>query len=101
MQEPEVLAAIISGASTILAAVIAAIAAAFIGKKFAAREKLQAERDSAIRDIHFLLKVEQFHCALHKQNTGESNQRRIRELVRTETGLEWSGRFTPGRSSGS
>ena len=100
MQHPEVLAAIINGACTVLAAVIAAVAAALIGKKFASRDRLQAEKDAAIKDVHFLLKVEEFHCALHKDSIGESNQRRIREQVRAETGLEWSGRFTPGRVNG-
>lgn len=97
MESPEVLAATIEGVCTVLAALIASIAAALIGKRFASREKLQEERDTAIKDIHFLLKVEQRHCELQKEGGGESNFRRVRDYVRDQNGLEWSKRFTPGR----
>jgi hypothetical protein len=97
VQHPEVVAAAITGACTVLAALIAGIAAAIIGKKFAARQKLQEEKETAIKDIHFLLEVEKEHCALHKENTDESNRQRVRERARIK-GYEWSGRFTPGRA---
>ncbi len=97
MQHPEVVAAAITGVCTVIAALITGIAAALIGKKFAARQKLQEEKDTAIKDIHFLLEVEKQHCALHKENTDESNRQRVRERARTK-GYEWSGRFTPSRA---
>jgi hypothetical protein len=98
VQDPEVLAAVITGSCTVLAALITGITAAFIGKKFAARQKIIDEKDAAIKDIHFLLKVESKHCALHRANDRESYRNRIREQTRDELGYNWSGRFTPGRT---
>ena len=95
--DPQVTAALINGVSTVVAAGIAAVAAAVIGKRFAAREKLQQNLDAAINDIHFLLAVEQRHCELHKGNSDESNFLRVRKHVEGQGKVSWSGLFTPGR----
>ena len=100
-QNPVVLASAITAVGSVLAGLIAATAAAIIGREFSSRAKLRAERDSLLRDLHFLLKVEEYHCNLHKSTVGMSNFRRIRNRVRSETGLQWSGRFTPGRAESS
>ncbi len=95
---PEVIAASITGICTVLAAGIAAIAAAVIGKRFLNQETLRAQRDKAFGDIEFLLAVEEAHCSLHKAKNGESNKIRVRSRVARERQLEWSGKFTPSRA---
>ena len=97
ISDPTALSAVITGASTIIAATIAALAAGFVGQKFAKIDKLKEEAETAIKDVHFLLKVEQRHCELHKERTGKSNLRRVRQQVKENSGLAWSGRYTPGR----
>lgn len=94
---PEILASIISSGGTVFAALIAALAAALIGKRFLRQEKLKTDLDLAIQDIRYLLNVEQRHCELHKEQRGESNRQRVRDYVSKESDIVWSGRFTPGR----
>ena len=94
--DPSVQASIISALGGIVAAAIAAIAAAVIGKQISGRKKLQVALLDAVDDIEFLLAVEQEHCNLHKEGSEESFKQRVRQSVRDQ-GLEWSGRFTPGR----
>ena len=94
--DPSVQASIISALGGIVAAAIAAIAAAVIGKQISGRKKLQVALLDAVDDIEFLLAVEQEHCNLHKEVSEESFKQRVRQSVRDQ-GLEWSGRFTPGR----
>ena len=93
----EIIAAWIEGGSTLLATVIAAIAGALIGKKFSDVQKIKEKLETAQTDIEFLLKVESEHCAIHKAISGESRKNTIRDKVRNECHLEWSGKFTPGR----
>lgn len=95
--DPQVAAALINGVSTVLAAGIAALAASLIGKRFAAREKLQQDLNAAINDIEFLLAVEKRHCDLHKNRNNESNFLRVRKYITEQGTLRWSGQFTPGR----
>lgn len=95
--DPQITAAWISGLCTVLAAVIAAIAAAFIGKKFADRAKIQADLDTAITDIHYLLAVERRHCEMNKDRGEDSNRLNVRRQIEEQTSLRWSAKFTPGR----
>lgn len=94
--DPAVQAAVISAIGGIIAALIAAIAAALIGKQIAGRKKLQSALQDAVADIEFLLGVENEHCNLHKEMSDVSYKQRVRQSVRDQ-GLEWTGRFTPGR----
>ena len=94
--DPAVQSAVIQAVGGILAALIAAIAAAVIGKQFADRKRLQSALQSAVDDIGFLLQVESLHCDLHKEVSEESFKARIRQQARDQ-GLDWSGKFTPGR----
>jgi hypothetical protein len=83
-------AALISSAGSIVAALIAAIAAAVIGKQYANRQHLQEKIALLLKDINFLLEVEEQYCP-------EIGRKRvIRDKVR-EKGFTWSGKFTPGR----
>ncbi len=94
--DPQVSAAIITAVGSVLAAVIAAVAAIFVGRVFLSREKLKSQLDAAVADIAFLLKVEERHCELHQDSSGQSNKQRVRDHVQS-AGNKWSGRFTPGR----
>ena len=94
---PQVLASVITASGSIIAAVVAGIAAVLVGKAFLSRDKLKDQLNAAASDIAFLLKVEERHCELHQQEaSGQSNKQRVREYA-TARGFAWSGRFTPGR----
>ncbi|HDR9174452.1 TPA: hypothetical protein QDB23_001664 [Burkholderia vietnamiensis] len=92
---PTVQAAIISAGASLVVAVLAAV----IGKQIAWSKRQREQLKTATNDIAFLLAVEQAHCELHKSRSGESNKRRVRREVE-ESGLRFSGRFTPGRVQG-
>lgn len=94
LNDPAVQAALISSIGSVLAALIAAACAAFIGKQFHDRQKLKDELAIAIGDIAFLLAVEDGHCKLHED--AFKKKMSLRAAAR-EKGLEWSGNFTPGR----
>ena len=96
INDPAVQAAAITAVGGILAALIAAICATVIGRQIAGRRKLQSALQNAVSDIQFLLAVESAHCDRHKEFTDETFKQRIRQVARDQ-GLEWSGRFTPGR----
>lgn len=89
-------AAIIQSVGGVVAAAIAAICAAIVGKHFADRKRLQEKLEIAQNDILFLLSVEEEHCKLHKEQSQQSNLRRVRRMV-NENGHRWSGKFTAGR----
>ena len=89
-------AALISGIFTVLSAIIAAVAAAVIGNTIADRRKLQEKLKIAIQDIAFLLEVEENHCEQNKRHNEPSRKNSVRNEVR-DTGLDFSGQFTPGR----
>ena len=94
--EPQILSSIISSAGTIAAAVIAAVTAKIIGRKFLDRERLKNDLETAVKDIEFLLSVEEIHCGNNREMDGHSSKNKVRDMVR-DSGIEWSGRFTPGR----
>lgn len=94
--DPAIQAAVVQSAGAVIAAAIAAVCAAIVGKQFADRKKLQEMHRLAQEDIAFLLAVEEAHCNMHAERGEGSYKHRIRRMVRTR-GLTWSGRFTPGR----
>lgn len=96
LSDPNIQAALINSTGSIVAAIIAAICASLIGKQIFDRKELQSKLNTAMRDIEFLLAVEERHCALHVTKCGESFKHRMRKAA-TSTGLIWSGLFTPGR----
>jgi hypothetical protein len=75
-------------------------AAWLIGRKVSQRQKLEEDLDRAVRDIHFLLAVEEAHCARNKTAGNESFKLRTRSAVKETSGTEFSGRFTPGNWKG-
>lgn len=94
--DPQVQAAIITSVGSIVASVVASVAAVFVGRLFLSREKLKRNLDTAVEDIAFLLKVEARHCEIHHESSGQSNKQRVRDQV-TSSGRKWSSKFTPGR----
>lgn len=94
--DPQIISSIIIGASTILATVFGAGTAWLIGRKISRRQKLQDDLDRAVRDIHFLLAVEEAHCARNKAEGNDSFKLRTRNAVRESSDADFSGRFTPG-----
>lgn len=95
-QDPAVQSALISSLGSVLAAAIAGICAAVIGKQFSDRAKMKEKLVTAIDDIAFLLAVEEAHCDLHTNNGDKSRKLAIRTVARGK-GLSWSGKYTPGR----
>ena len=94
MNDPQIIAAVIQGASGIAAAIIAATAAALIGRKFVKQAKLRESLRMAVSDIAFLLAVEAAHCEIHREQSGSSLKLKIREAVRESEGTDYSGKFT-------
>lgn len=97
LSDPAVQAAIVQSVGGVLAATVAGVCAVLVGKRFVDQNRLREKLELAIRDIEFLLAVESVHCADRLPERQGSIKQRMRKLVR-ERGLEWSGRFTPGRS---
>lgn len=91
---PELLASMIQAGGTVIAA---AVGAGLIGRFIGSKQRLVEELELAIKDIEYLLAVEQRHCDVHKEHGSESNRNRVRTHVNELRGLSWSGRFTPGR----
>lgn len=98
--DPQIISSIIIGTSTIFATVLGAGTAWLVGRKVSQRQKLEEDLDRAVRDIHFLLAVEEAHCARNKAGGNESFKLRTRSAVRETSGTEFSGRFTPGNWKG-
>ena len=91
----QIQAALISGIFTVLSAIIAAIAAAIIGKTIANGRQLEDDLETAIDDIAFLLKVERIHCEDNKRTNSSLGKNTVRDAARN-AGLGFSGKFTPG-----
>lgn len=95
LSDPTIQAALISGLSNVLSALIAAAAAAVIGKTIADGRRSQEKLETAIDDIAFLLEVEDLHCEHNRQNLNQSRKNIVRDQAR-DAGLNFSGQFTPG-----
>jgi len=93
----EIKAAWISGVLNVVATMIAAITAGLIGKKFSDTKKLKQNLETARHDIEFLLAVERAHCEIHRDRDGKPLKFKVRDQVRDEKQLHWSGLHTPGR----
>src|SRR5690554_2534230 len=93
---PTVQGAALEAAGTVLAAIMATVAAGIFGKRYANRKRLEDKLARAIADIDFLLAVEREHGEIHRELEGASRLRTVRTRVRN-AGYTWSGAFTPGR----
>ncbi len=95
--DPIITASLVQGICAIIATVIAAVTASLIGKKFSNYKKLEEKLGIAQNDIEFLLAVEAEHCEIHKESSNSSKKNTIRDHVRNNSLLAWSGKNTPGR----
>ncbi len=95
-QAPEVMAAIINAGGSILAALIAAVAAALIGRRFLDQETLRQKLRLAVSDIKFLTEVENLHVGQRKEAESRSTRREVREAAK-RNGHAWSGKYIPSR----
>lgn len=82
--DPAVQAAAIMAVGSVIATVIAASCAAFIGQRITSRKKLAENLETAHADIRFLLAVEKEHCAIHREQFSESFKIRVRDRVRSQ-----------------
>lgn len=92
-----VLSAVIQAGGLIVSALITALAASLVGRKFANQQALKLLAEEKQQDIEFLLQVEKQHCELHRNESGQSNRNIIREQARSD-GFVWSGKNTSGRA---
>ena len=94
----DIIVALINAGGAIIASIIAATVAIFIGKKFENQKKLKEKLYKAVSDIQFLLKVEEIHCADKKDIEDTLGKNTARSVVREEYELEYSGEFSPSRA---
>jgi hypothetical protein len=95
--DPAVQSSLINAVGSIVTGTIAALSAALIGRHFSRVKNLKEKLATAQDDIAFLLKVEEKHCATNHERDGASHKLRVRQAVREETGMVFSGKSTPGR----
>jgi len=93
---PEIIGSLVIGTSTITATILGSITALIVGRKISQRQSIQEDLNQAVRDIHFLMAVEEAHCERNRSREGESFKLRTRAAVREKLGGDFSGRFTPG-----
>lgn len=94
--DSQIISSLIIGSSTIAATILGSITALIVGRKISQRQRLQEDLSQAVRDIHFLMAVEEAHCERNRSREGESFKLRTRSAVREKLGTDFSGRFTPG-----
>ena len=94
--DPQIVSSLVIGASTIAATILGSITALIVGRKITQRQRLQEDLNQAVRDIHFLMAVEEAHCERNRSREGESFKLRTRAAVRETLCGDFSGRFTPG-----
>lgn|GEM_PF-1276130 len=94
--DPQITSSLIIGASTITAIILGSATALLIGRKITRRQKFEEDLNQAVRDIRFLLAVEEAHCERNKARDNESFKNRTRSAVREAVGADFSGRFSPG-----
>ena len=97
--DSQIISSLIIGSSTIAATILGSIIALLISRNISQREKLLENLNQAVRDVHFVLGVEEAHCEWSKTRGGESFKVRTSSAVREKLGADFSGRFTPGNCS--
>ena len=94
--DPQITSSLLLGTSTIVATILGSLTALLIGRKLSKKQKLREDLNLAVRDIHFLLQVEEEHCERNRVRDGETFKLRTRGAIREKFGTEFSGKFTPG-----
>ncbi len=88
---------LIKSAGLILAAAMPSIAALMISKSRKKREVLERDLKIALSDLSFMLAVEKEHGRVLQEFTGQSQFRIVRNTIRAQGYLDWSGKFTQHR----
>jgi len=94
----DITVAIINASGAILASIIAATVAVFIGKKFENQKRLKEKLSKAVLDIQFLLKVEELHCNDKNGLPDVLGKNSIRSNARDLFELDYSGEFSPSKA---
>ncbi|ASI21434.1 hypothetical protein E4188_23905 (plasmid) [Aeromonas media] len=89
--------ALISGFFAVIAVAIPCIFEMRNRKAKIREERQKALLKLAMKDLEFLYSVESRLLETIKDMSGESMKIRIRQEVTVDTGLAWSGQFTPSR----
>jgi hypothetical protein len=92
--EKEILVALITSGGAIAASTIAAGAVLFAAKRVVDRKDAVAGHVRAMKDVEFLLKVEQAYIDMNVTANGKCSKVMVRDVVRAETGLDLSGKNT-------
>lgn len=94
--DPAVQASLISAAGSIFTSLIAGLCALLVSVQVTDRRKLAEKLVTAKADLEFMLAVEQNHCDRNLATGGQSFKNTMRKQAK-DSGLTWSGKFTPGR----
>jgi hypothetical protein len=93
----DIIASMITGGSLIVSAILGAFVANRITEKKNYTRQVESDLEEARADIEFLLAVERRHCELNRARGEAPGKFKARDWVRSEKGLVWSGKHTPGR----
>lgn len=93
--ENEIIVALIRAGASLSSALIGACAVLFAAKRVIDRKKLRLSLIQALNDVHFLMEVEKVHVEMSVIANDKSNKVKVRDIVRGEKGLEFSGKNTP------
>ena len=93
----EMVIELIKAGGSILTATIPSVVSFYLGRKFMDVAKLKERYKVALNDILYLLGVEELHCREHMETQDKSLRKTVRDSVRVERGLDWSGKHTPSQ----
>jgi hypothetical protein len=86
---------LIQSAATVLGFLVPSVAIYLASRRLLNNRKLMKDYLSALADIEFMLGVEEEHCRMHKEATGNSNKQIVRTIA--SANFNWSYRHTPSR----
>jgi hypothetical protein len=89
--------ALITALGIILTAAVPSLVTYLLGRKVFNQRKLQEKLNIALTDLQYMLMVEELHCREHLSDVGQTKRQTIRNCVKNESNLSWSGKFTLSR----
>jgi hypothetical protein len=93
----QLLGSIIEASGMVIAAIITIVGLLITSKVVLSRKALKRNLFEALQDLKVLQKVEQIHYEMEISRTGTSNQRKVRDIVASETGYRTSGNNSPAQ----
>lgn len=97
MMDKEIVASIIEASGMVVAAIITVAGLYASSKVIWTKKALQKRLAEAYHDIIVLQHVESVHIEMEIARSGKSNQRMVRDLVNTESGMRVSGNNSPAQ----